>query len=105
MQRKKEKEDKEKAQQEAKEKAEQEAKEKDLPLPSPEVNGQGDKKVETDEGGDQGIKEPEKEPVVKVKRAADAEPEMEAEEGLVLERETSGLRHLRRRPLEKDLTR
>ncbi len=95
MQRKKEKEEKEKAEQEAKEKA----------LPSlPEVDGEGDKKVE-DEGGDQGIKEPEKEPVVKMKRSADAEPEMEDEERLVLESETSGLRHLRRRPLEKDLTR
>lgn len=97
MQRKKEKEEKEKA--------EQEAKEKNLPLPVPEVNGEGDKKVEVDEAGDQGIKEPEKEPVVKVKRGADAEPNTEEEEGPLLERETSGLRHLRRRPLEKDLTR
>ena len=97
MQRKKEKEEKEKA--------EQEAKEKDLPLPVPEVNGEGDKKVEVDEGGDQGIKEPEKEPIVKVKRGADAEPGMEEQEGPLLERETNGLRHLRRRPLEKDLIR
>ena len=96
MQRKKEKEEKEKA--------EQEAKEKEFSSSSPEVDGEGDKKVE-DEGGDQGIKEPEKEPVVKVKRGADAGPEMENEEGPVLERETSGLRHLRRRALEKDLTR
>ena len=105
MQRKKEKEEKAKAEQEAKEKAEQEAKEKALPAPLPEDDKEGDKKVGDDEGGDQGIKEPEKEPVVKVKRNADAEPEMEDEEGLVLERETSGLRHLRRRPLEKDLRR
>ena len=95
MQRKKEKEEKEKA--------EQEAKEKGPPLPLPEVDGKGDKKVEEDEGGDQGIKEPEKEPVVKVKRGADAELDMEEEEGPLLEWETSGLRHLRRRLLEKDL--
>ena len=97
MQRKKEKEEKEKAEQEAKEKA--------LPLPVSEVNVEGDKKVEEGAGGDQGIKEPEKEPVVKVKRDAIADPDIEEEEGLVLERETSGLRHLRRRPLEKDLQR
>ena len=103
MQRKKEKEEKEKAEQEAKEKAEQEAKEKALPAPLLEEDKEGDKKVEEDEGGDHGIKEPEKEPIVKVKRNADAEPAMEEEEGLLLERETSGLRHLRRRPLEKDL--
>ena len=95
MQRKKEKKEKEKA--------EQEAKEKGLPLPLPEVKGEGDNKVEVDEGGDQGIKEPEKEPIVKVKRGANAEPDIEEEEGLVLERETSGLKHLRRRRLEEDL--
>ena len=95
MQRKKEKEEKEKA--------EQEAKEKGLPLPLPEGNGEGDKKIEEDLGGDQGIKEPEKEPIVKLKRGADAEPEMNEEERPLLERETSGLRHLRRRLLEKDL--
>ena len=96
MQRKKEKEEKEKA--------EQEAKAKELSSSSPEVNKEDDKKAEEDEGADQGIKEPEKEPIVKVKRNAAAEPEMEDEEGLVLERETSGLRHLRRRPLEKDIS-
>ena len=94
MQRKKEKEEKAKA--------EQEAREKGLPLASPEVSGEGDKKVDEDAGGDQGIKEPEKEPVVKMKRNADPEPEIEEEEGLVLERETSGLKHLRRRSLEND---
>ena len=97
MQRKKEKEEKEKA--------EQEAKEKGLPLQLPDGNEEGDKKVEEDLGGDQGIKEPEKEPIVKVKRGADTEPEMEKEEGPLLERETSGLKHLRRRPLGKDLSR
>ena len=42
---------------------------------------------------------------MKVKRNANAEPEMEDKDLLVLERETSGLRHLRRQPLEKDLIR
>ena len=97
MQRKKEKEEKEKA--------EQEAKEKGLSSPLPEVDSEAAKKVEGDEGGDQGIKEPEKEPIVKKKRDAHAEPEMENGEAPVLERETSGLKHLRRRPLEKDLRR
>ena len=97
MQRKKEKEEKEKA--------EQEAKEKGLPSPPPEAHKEGDKKAEEAEGGDQGIKEPEKEPIVKKKRDAHAEPEMENGEAPVLERETSGLKHLRRRPLEKDLRR
>lgn len=95
MRRKKEKEEKAKA--------EQEAKEKGLPLPLPGANAEGNKKAEEVAGGDQGIKEPEKEPVVKVKRGADAEPDTEEEGGLVLERETSGLKHLRRRPLEEYL--
>lgn len=97
MQRKKEKEEKEKA--------EQEAKEKDLSSSLPEADSEGDKLVDEDEGGDQGIKEPEKEPTSKVKRNAGADPEMEHEESVVLHRETSGLKHLRRRPLEKDLRR
>ena len=100
MQRKKEKEEKEK-----KEKAEQEAKEKELASSLPDVDSEADQKVEGDGEGDQGIKEPEKEPIVKMKRDPHAESEMEHEEILVLERETSGLRHLRRRPLEKDLRR
>ena len=97
MQRKKEKEEKEKA--------EQEAKEKELASSLPDVDSEADMKVEGDEGGDEGIKEPEKEPIVKKRRNAHEESDMEHEEGLVLERETSGLSHLRRRPLEKDLRR
>ena len=52
---------------------------------------------------DHGIKEPEKEPI-KVKRDAELEPEPDLEDELpLLEKESSGLKHLRRRALDKDL--
>ncbi|KAK4690219.1 hypothetical protein P7C71_g6515, partial [Lecanoromycetidae sp. Uapishka_2] len=98
-QRKKEKEEKEKAEHEAAEKAAQEGPE----------NAEEQKKGggEVVKGGpeeavdDQGIKEPEKEPI-KTKRYAKAKPDSTFE----LDEETSGLKHLRRRPWKqpKDIT-
>lgn len=48
--------------------------------------------------GDQGIKEPEKEPS-KGKRSAEPYPDLDRE--FILKKETSGLQHLRRRRLEE----
>ncbi len=85
-QRKKAKEEKAKAEQEAKEKGEAVTEE-----------GKKDEKEE-DHSADQGIKEPEKEPI-KIKRNAepdpDPDPAPDAEPALM--KETSGLAHLRRR--------
>ena len=60
--------------------------------------------IEPPPEGDHGIKEPEKEPT-KAKRNVGPELETEMDDVVVLERESSGLRHLRRRSLEKDLRR
>ena len=48
---------------------------------------------------DHGIKEPEKEPTKKVKRVAEPEPGSDDNDVPLLDRETSGLAHLRRRRL------
>ena len=103
-QRKKEKEEKEKAEQEAKAKAESNQSQSDNDQSDNQSDNPDDKK-ETEPGtpghedhpdGDQGIKEPPKEPV-RLKRR-NAEPEYDEDGIRVLERETSGLKHLRRRP-------
>ena len=87
MQREREKEEKKKA-------AEQHANENGLPLP------EGHQEPEEAVGDDQGIKEPEKEPIVKIKRATGTH--LLHDGASMLEQETSGLMHLRRWPLEKD---
>lgn len=48
---------------------------------------------------DQGIKEPAKEPHKKRNAQPEPEPEADLDESPLLERETSGLKHLRRRRL------
>lgn len=91
--------DKENAEQEAREKA---AKEEGKP--EQEEKEATDVKEGPEEAphDDQGIKEPEKEPI-KVKRDAGPKyrPDLDSYQGPVLEKETSGLKHLRRRRLEE----
>ncbi len=84
-----------KNQKEEKEKADQEAKAKESQENAGAKDGQKKKGPEDDVNGDQGIKEPEKEPI-KIKRSA--EPDLD--ENPVLEKEPSGFKHLRRRRLE-----